>query len=463
MKGNNISGNTPLPPGSSSSKSNSQPSGDSSSNTVRGGRSVTLTEDASTTIPQQESESEANSSVQDRNITTNKERTSYINPEKPHGQLLDTTADDFEEITHGEYNSLAVKDFYSSLGKVKNACDDLQNKLSISDQKLDKATQESIIETAINTLNEFDKTLILISPEILATAIHEKLKSDIKQMSPNQRNSNTVLNEANKINKDLLESFQNILRSIPKNHNVHKNLHTLMSSLKLNTITIMLFMLEGNHILKEPHEHWKMSNESITPAPKKLNQKGLSTMFDKDVRRGSDFKINTDSGDVTFSSEKIRDIENEDSHLDACTKKLKELCCGEREKLLPIASELVSQTPYNFLFDSISVLINEQLDPEYATSPSKERNYVTSPSIKRRMETHFTPEGESAIKVDLFMTTPGFSIMALTDNDQPFSITQEIMIKSSIVLDGSNTNSHKLNPITLIISNPTKVKAGFEQ
>ena len=287
-------------------------------------------------------------------------------------------------------------------------------------------------QSALTEIRALDQLLKTFSSENLATVL-EKESSRLKT-APRIEYLQSLLEE-------IYNNYRSLAALLQPTEPVIKNIKNLCNALRLRIQLLKLNQLEGPH--KASDSSWAVCNRITCADPGKINPKGLSAQFDKDILRNSNFAIFNSEGHLQFhSAVKNHECQEEDTEnkserfKNECQKQLIEFCAPPRNKMLAVVSDLISQSPYNPLYHTINQLLTEQLEPGYVVAPQE-----------RKTETRLLPQTDGTLVVELILS---FSSYKLTDPDlRQYRVNQPVLIKSSITLVPDRLEERKLDDIDL--------------
>ena len=236
---------------------------------------------------------------------------------------------------------------------------------------------------------------------------------------------------------DLLNRDEPVLHSL---YSLLKTFRTPLQQLKMDC-------LKGCHTASEPS--LERCNRMAAGDPGTLNADGTAAQFDTDILRNSNFAIFDRNGQLQFHSA-VRNHERQlneagdevavcDSrYMEDCRRALIELCQDAPKEMLAVVTDIVTQSPYNPLFNTLNDLCSEKIEPGYILAPQK-----------RRTETRLRPNDDGTLSIKLTLAFNQYKLTAPDCNQ--YVVDQPVLITSTMTIDPQQVASRRLGPVKLTL------------
>ncbi|WP_062260087.1 hypothetical protein [Endozoicomonas arenosclerae] len=364
-----------------------------------------------------------------------KPETDISNPEQSLGiHLPDVLQKSDEDMLEQSYEvvemdavdqemSRTMDHYYSILGGLD----------SINWGALSEAEQESIIADVLKLTTFLDS----VSVDVLAKSLCRII--DSSDSGHYQKSLKEKMMNMSSFRQQLASLFD---RSTP----VLRLLSQLQSHLRTEYHRSQMDSLSGEHLASEVN--WETTNRIASMEPGPLNSDGTAQQFDTDILRKSNFALFDKSGlsfhsavcqfECRQDSSKTVD-ENDERFKEECRKQLLSLCEGKPDALKGVLTDLVSQSPYNPLGNTLRVMAQEQLGEFHVFAPQE-----------RKFETQIHKGEDGSLNLRFVLAFPSYKLT--TEEGHCFHIKQPVTITSSMNMSPPEfVKDRKLGEIKVVL------------
>lgn len=264
------------------------------------------------------------------------------------------------------------------------------------------------------------------------------------------------------------ETFQSALRErIERLQCLGQQLARLLNrkSQILGLLTELGSQLEAEHLrsqmngLSDVHQssqsNWETTNRIVSMDTDTLNPDGTAHQFDRDILRNSNFAIFDQHG-LSFhsavcqfehrqNSSNSKD-QNDEHFKEDCRAQLLSLCQGKPEALKGVLTDMVSQSPYNPLVNTLRVMVQEKLGVHRVIAPQE-----------RKCETQIHRHEDGRLQLKFVLAFPSYKLT--TEEGHCFHIKQPVWITSSMEMKPPEyTIGRKLGDIRIALGKAEESK-----